>query len=59
MLNPKSNDIVWANVTDRLCRKVKIVDKRKRNGLNEYLGSYMIPNGGSRWLKRKQLIKYA
>lgn len=58
MIRPKKGDIVWAYVTDNLCRKVKIREKRVRKGVVEYRADYMIRNGGERWITNKQLIKY-
>ena len=57
-IRPKNGDVVWANVTENLSRKVKITEKRKVKGQIQYRASYMMPNGGSRWITSKQLIKY-
>jgi hypothetical protein len=59
MIRPKKGSVVWVNVTGSLCRKVKVMDKRTIKGNIEYKVSYMLPNGGSRWVGKQDLIKYA
>jgi hypothetical protein len=58
MIRPKKGDIIWAQVTERLCRKVKVIDVRKSKGTNEYYVDYLNGDLSRKWIQRNQLIKY-